>query len=150
MLRIHCCGGKRPRCSFATVDPIQLYITILSMCYVHLSNKHTLSSMLQMDLSDPEWLQARIQDVVLCYLNSPSQREGFFGRARLVLFGFVRPEPQISPLLSYDGVTCAGMAQGRNSPRPGCTINLPSAQTTSPREIVYLGQPLTTLPSYGV
>lgn len=66
--------GKKAQVFCREVDPIQLYITILSMCYVHLSNKHTLSSMFQMDLSDPEWLQARlqhVQDVVLCYLGHP-------------------------------------------------------------------------------
>ncbi len=68
--------GEEAKVFCREVDPIQLYITILSMCYVHLSNKHTLSSMFQMDLSDPKWLQARlrhVQDVVLCYLGHPAE-----------------------------------------------------------------------------
>jgi AcrR family transcriptional regulator len=66
--------GKKSQVFCREVDPIQLYITILSMCYIHLSNKYTLSSMFQMDLSDSKWLQARlrhVQDVVLCYLRHP-------------------------------------------------------------------------------
>ena len=41
------------------VDPVQLYISILSLSYVHISNRYTLSVMFQRDLGDPKWLGAR-------------------------------------------------------------------------------------------
>lgn len=53
------------------VDPVQLYFSIMSMCYIHLSNKHTLSISYIQDLDDPEWLKARrthVRDVVLGFL----------------------------------------------------------------------------------
>ncbi len=55
----------------AGVDPIQLYITILSVCYVHISNRFTLSVMFQTDLTDADWLDERrhhAQEVILAYL----------------------------------------------------------------------------------
>lgn len=59
------------------VDPIQLYITILSVCFLHLSNQHTLSIIFQMDTQDEEWLEQRLEhviDVILGYLEAPSGR----------------------------------------------------------------------------
>lgn len=53
------------------VDPTQLYITILSLCFTHLSNQHTLSVMFQRDLSNKTWLAERrthVVDVVLTFL----------------------------------------------------------------------------------
>lgn len=53
------------------VDPVQLWITIFSLCWVHLANRHTLSWMTQADLTDAEWLEARrehVKDVILSYL----------------------------------------------------------------------------------
>lgn len=53
------------------IDPVQLYITILGVSYIHLSNRYTLSTMFQMDLSDPAWLQSRCDHaraVILAYL----------------------------------------------------------------------------------
>ena len=55
------------------VDPVQLYITILGVCYIHLSNRYTLSTMFQKDLSDPHWLERRCDHaraVILGYLRS--------------------------------------------------------------------------------
>jgi TetR/AcrR family transcriptional regulator len=55
------------------VDPVQLYITILGVCYIHLSNRHTLSTMFQKDLSDPAWLECRCnhaRSVILGYLRA--------------------------------------------------------------------------------
>jgi AcrR family transcriptional regulator len=55
------------------VDPVQLYVTILSVSYVHVSNCHTLSIIFQQDLSDAAWLRKRKQhasDVVLGFLQS--------------------------------------------------------------------------------
>lgn len=53
------------------VDPVQLYFSIMSMSYIHLSNKHTLSISYGRDLDDPEWLEARrahVRDMVLGFL----------------------------------------------------------------------------------
>ncbi|MDP6572992.1 MAG: TetR/AcrR family transcriptional regulator [Rhodospirillales bacterium] len=53
------------------VDPAQLWLTIFSLCWVHLSNRHTLSWMLQDDLADADWLRLRrdhVKEVVLDYL----------------------------------------------------------------------------------
>jgi len=53
------------------VDPVQLYISILSMSYLHLSNKYTLSITFGQDLTDKKWLANRrrhISDMVLGYL----------------------------------------------------------------------------------
>lgn len=56
-------------------DAVQLWLTIFSLCWVHLANKHTMSWTLQVDLTDPEWLDSRRQhvlDVVMCYLCAPT------------------------------------------------------------------------------
>lgn len=53
------------------VDPIQLYVSILSLSFIHVSNKHTLSITFGQDLTDRAWLKDRrehVCDVVLGYL----------------------------------------------------------------------------------
>lgn len=53
------------------VDPVQLYISILSVAYVHVSNKYTLSITFQRDLGDARWLAQRrrhAREVILGYL----------------------------------------------------------------------------------
>lgn len=53
------------------VDPVQFYISILALSYLHLSNKFTLSITYGEDLQNPDWLAARrrhVQDMVLGYL----------------------------------------------------------------------------------
>jgi AcrR family transcriptional regulator len=53
------------------VDPVQLYITIASLGFFYLSNKHTLSTIFGRDLAAPNHLRARgrhIAEVVLAYL----------------------------------------------------------------------------------
>jgi len=63
--------GRRSGVFEVDVDPVQLYVTILALCFVHLSNRHTLSSMFQRDLGDSAWLAERrdhVRDVVLSYL----------------------------------------------------------------------------------
>ena len=54
-------------------DPIQLYVSLLSLCFVHASNRYTLSAMFQIDLTDPDWLAARrahAKDVLTRYLGA--------------------------------------------------------------------------------
>jgi TetR/AcrR family transcriptional regulator len=62
------------------VDPIQLFISITALSYFHVSNRYTLSSMFDKDLSDPGWLKARrvhARDVIVTWLRPnllPSDR----------------------------------------------------------------------------
>ncbi|HET9668923.1 MAG TPA: TetR family transcriptional regulator [Casimicrobiaceae bacterium] len=53
------------------VDPLQFYVSVLSLCYVHVSNRYTLSITFNRDITDPGWLDARrrhVQQMVLAYL----------------------------------------------------------------------------------
>ena len=53
------------------IDAFQLYISILSLSYLHLSNRHTLSITYGRDLTDAEWLDDRrkhVCDLVLSYV----------------------------------------------------------------------------------
>lgn len=55
------------------IGPVQLYVTLLAMCFTHISNRYTLSTMFQQDLADARWLserRAHAVDVVLTYLTS--------------------------------------------------------------------------------
>jgi AcrR family transcriptional regulator len=55
----------------AGVDPVQLYITIASLGFFYMSNRHTLSTIFGRDLGAADHLRARgehIADVVLSYL----------------------------------------------------------------------------------
>ena len=57
------------------VDPLQFYVSILSLCYVHVSNRYTLSITFNRDITDAGWLDARrrhVQQMVLAYLCAPN------------------------------------------------------------------------------
>jgi AcrR family transcriptional regulator len=57
-------------------DPKQLWLTIFSLCWVHLANRFTMSWTLQTDLTDPVWLESwrkHVIDVVLAYLCGPGE-----------------------------------------------------------------------------
>lgn len=45
------------------VDPVQIYVSILSLSYVHISNKHTLSITFGEDLTNANWLAERRKHV---------------------------------------------------------------------------------------
>jgi AcrR family transcriptional regulator len=63
--------GAQAKLFRAGVDPVQLYITIASLGFFYMSNRHTLSTVFGRDLGAPRQLQARgahIADVVLAYL----------------------------------------------------------------------------------
>ena len=63
--------GQKSKLFRRGVDPVQLYISILSLSYIHLSNRHTLSITYGRDLGDPAWLAERrrhVLDMVLAYL----------------------------------------------------------------------------------
>ena len=52
------------------INALQLYISVLSLSYVHLSNRHTLSATYGQDMTKTAWLDARrrhVTDLVLSY-----------------------------------------------------------------------------------
>lgn len=56
------------------IDAFQLYVSILSLSYLHLSNCHTLSMTYGRDLSDANWLKARrehVTEMVLSFARHP-------------------------------------------------------------------------------
>ncbi|WP_295552099.1 TetR/AcrR family transcriptional regulator [uncultured Pseudacidovorax sp.] len=63
--------GRREGVFRAGVDPIQLYISIASLCYFYLSNNHTLSAIFGRDLRAPKAMAQRLShmtELVLGYL----------------------------------------------------------------------------------
>ncbi len=63
--------GVREKVLRSGIDAFQLYISILSLSYLHLSNRHTLSITYGKDLSSSGWLDARrkhVRDMVLSYV----------------------------------------------------------------------------------
>lgn len=55
------------------IDALQLYLSVLSLSYLHLSNRHTLSINYEQDMSDTAWLDARrthVTDMILNYCTS--------------------------------------------------------------------------------
>ncbi len=57
------------------IDAFQLYISILSLSYLHLSNRHTITITYGRDVSDPDWLNERrkhVCDLVLSYVTWPA------------------------------------------------------------------------------
>jgi len=57
-------AGARAGSFRKNIDPFQLYISILSLSFFHLSNANTLSIMYRRDLKDNDWIAARRQHVV--------------------------------------------------------------------------------------
>ena len=56
------------------VDAFQLYVSILSLSYLHLSNRYTLSVTYGRDMAQVDWLEARrrhVSDMVLTYVAIP-------------------------------------------------------------------------------
>jgi AcrR family transcriptional regulator len=63
--------GAKQKVFRKDVDPVELYISIASLGFFYMSNRHTLSTIFGEDLNTPERLDARgrhIVDVVLSYL----------------------------------------------------------------------------------
>lgn len=66
--------GRKSGVFTVSIDPAQLYVTILSLCITHLAQRHTLSAMFQRDLGESNWLserRAHAIDVVMTYLTAP-------------------------------------------------------------------------------
>lgn len=69
--------GARAGVFRGQVDPVQFFVTLHALCYLHGANRNTLSVMFQTDLSDTAWLTARkrhVLDVVFGYLGPPASR----------------------------------------------------------------------------
>lgn len=67
--------GQRAKVFRGDVDPVQFFVTLHALCYLHGANRNTLSVIFQTDLSDPAWLAARRQhvlEVVFSYLVPPT------------------------------------------------------------------------------
>jgi AcrR family transcriptional regulator len=57
------------------IDSEHLYISILSLCFTHVSNRYTLAAMFKRDFSDPKWLEQRkavVSDIIITYMTSDS------------------------------------------------------------------------------
>jgi AcrR family transcriptional regulator len=54
--------GRREGSLREDLDPLRLYVLMVSLCYFHLSNVHTLSAIFDRDLKDPAWRAARHAD----------------------------------------------------------------------------------------
>lgn len=73
MIRDTLLRGERAGLFRAGVDPLQLYVSILSLSLTHISNRYTLSAIFEKDLADPAWLAERRRhavEVILAYLQS--------------------------------------------------------------------------------
>ena len=70
--------GVREGVFRAGVDPVELYITIASLCYFPISNRHTLRAVFKVPVDDA-WVEARkraVSDMVLADLRPCETREG--------------------------------------------------------------------------
>ncbi|WP_341677035.1 TetR/AcrR family transcriptional regulator [Niveibacterium sp. SC-1] len=59
----------------AGVDPLHLYVTLVSLAYFHKSNGYTLSRIFQQDLHAPDWQAAhreQAHQMLLAYLQAPT------------------------------------------------------------------------------
>jgi AcrR family transcriptional regulator len=64
--------GQKAEVFKNNIDAESLYISILGLCFIHVSNRYTLSSMFQHDFSEPDWLARRrvtVVDVVMAYIS---------------------------------------------------------------------------------
>jgi AcrR family transcriptional regulator len=60
----------------AGIDPLNLYVTMVSLSYFQISNAHTLSIIFQRDLLDPDWQAAYKQQaraMLVSYLQTQTQ-----------------------------------------------------------------------------
>jgi AcrR family transcriptional regulator len=54
-----------------SIDAENLYISILGLCFIHISNRHTLGSMFQRNFADADWLAKRrtiVSNLLITYL----------------------------------------------------------------------------------
>lgn len=53
------------------IDPLQFWFTMFSLCWVPVSNRHTMSWTLQTDLQDPAWKEQtklHVEDILMSYI----------------------------------------------------------------------------------
>ncbi|ADH90884.1 transcriptional regulator, TetR family [Ancylobacter novellus DSM 506] len=63
--------GQKEKVFRRNIDAENLYVSILGLCFIHVSNRYTLSSMFQHDFSEADWLAKRkltVVDVVTSYI----------------------------------------------------------------------------------
>jgi AcrR family transcriptional regulator len=68
------CKGEKSGCIRQGIDPLQIYISIVSLACHHINNVHTLSATFSTDMSDAQWQAARrahVIDLVMIYLTAP-------------------------------------------------------------------------------
>lgn len=63
-LRTLLARGQKEKIFHREVDAEDLYISILGLCFIHVSNRYTLGSMFQHDFAAPDWLARRKAIVV--------------------------------------------------------------------------------------
>jgi AcrR family transcriptional regulator len=66
--------GEAQRLFRRGIDPLQLYVLMVSLSYFHLSNGYTLSVIFQEDIFKPDWLKqhkAIARDVVIRFVQAP-------------------------------------------------------------------------------
>jgi AcrR family transcriptional regulator len=54
-----------------SIDAESLYISVLGLCFIHISNRHTLGTMFQRNFADPRWLAKRksiVSSLLITYL----------------------------------------------------------------------------------
>lgn len=56
--------GQKEKIFHREMDAENLYISILGLCFIHVSNRYTLGSMFQRDFAAPDWLATRKAIVV--------------------------------------------------------------------------------------
>lgn len=70
-LRTILARGQKEKVFHKEIDAENLYVSILGLCFIHVSNRYTLSSMFQHDFADPNWLEKRkaiVMDVLTSYV----------------------------------------------------------------------------------
>lgn len=63
-LRTLLARGQKEKIFHREMDAENLYISILGLCFIHVSNRYTLGSMFQRDFAAPDWLARRKAIVV--------------------------------------------------------------------------------------
>jgi len=65
--------GQQAQLFHRDIDAENFYVSILGLCFVHVSNRYTLGSMFQRDFADPAWLAQRkivVTDFLISYLTA--------------------------------------------------------------------------------
>jgi AcrR family transcriptional regulator len=65
--------GQKERIFRKSVDAENFYVSILGLCFIHISNRYTLTSMFQHDLAEADWLKKRkviVVEVLTSYIVS--------------------------------------------------------------------------------